>query len=307
MLYNIKKTIAVLTVFILFCFVAADSYSLGTKSNSQSDSAEDKPGLNVRFEHIEINVPDALAFMKWYTANLGFKVIREGKSPNYVFFLSDEDKNMMFEVGQFAHHPALDFNKINTNSMHIAYAVNDITAIKEKLIATGAVLVEDIFKTPSGDQVLMLRDPWGIPIQFVERVNPMLKPGNIRFEHLEINVSDPQAVAKWYIENLGLKIMRGITPPTYTGFIGDQSENMMLELNHFDDFEIIDFENVHHMSIHTAFVVEEDIELAKQRLVEAGATVVLDVNKTDVGDFILMLRDPWGFPIQMVKRAKPML
>jgi len=60
-------------------------------------------------------------------------------------------------------------------AIHVAFMVNDINTIKTKLISAGATLVEDITKTPAGDLVLMLRDPWGEPIQFVKRAVPMLK------------------------------------------------------------------------------------------------------------------------------------
>jgi hypothetical protein len=43
------------------------------------------------------------------------------------------------------------------------------------LIKAGAKLAEDIKRTAVGDQILMLRDPWGQPIQFVKRAKPMLK------------------------------------------------------------------------------------------------------------------------------------
>ena len=54
-----------------------------------------------------------------------------------------------------------------------------------------------------------------------------------------------------------------------------------------------------------AFVVD-DVEAERDRLVAAGATVVDAFNRTDAGDEMAMLRDPWGFPIQLMKRAEPM-
>jgi hypothetical protein len=44
-----------------------------------------------------------------------------------------------------------------------------------KLLTAGATLVEDDKTTPLGDLVLMMRDPWGEPIQFVKRLSPMLR------------------------------------------------------------------------------------------------------------------------------------
>jgi uncharacterized glyoxalase superfamily protein PhnB len=48
------------------------------------------------------------------------------------------------------------------------------------------------------------------------------------------------------------------------------------------------------------------VEAERDRLVAAGASVVEAFNRTDAGDEMAMLRDPWGFPIQLMKRAEPM-
>jgi uncharacterized glyoxalase superfamily protein PhnB len=45
----------------------------------------------------------------------------------------------------------------------------------------------------------------------------------------------------------------------------------------------------------------------RDRLVSAGATVVEDLTTSPVGDLLVMLRDPWAFAFQLVKRANPML
>ena len=42
------------------------------------------------------------------------------------------------------------------------------------LLKRGATLVDDITTTHTGDQLIMLRDPWGFALQFVTRVNPIL-------------------------------------------------------------------------------------------------------------------------------------
>jgi hypothetical protein len=36
------------------------------------------------------------------------------------------------------------------------------------------MVVEDLITSPAGDQFVMLRDPWGIPLQLVKRAQPML-------------------------------------------------------------------------------------------------------------------------------------
>ena len=40
---------------------------------------------------------------------------------------------------------------------------------------------------------------------------------------------------------------------------------------------------------------------------KAGATPVGDVESNDVGDEVAMLRDPWGIPVQLVRRRERMI
>ncbi len=260
----------------------------------------------IRPEHVAFNVPDPVAAVKWYTENLGMKALRLGGPPTYTSFVSDSGEHMMMELFHNADYPLFEPAQFSHMSIHLAFMVNDISVIKTKLIAAGATLVEDITKTPSGDQVLMLRDPWGLPIQFAQRVKAMLKATGVRPEHLALNVSDSRAAAQWFTANLGMKVVREGGPPTYGMFVADSSEQMMLELYQNSAFPVIDFHKISHMSVHFASVVP-DVPASKVRLLKAGATLAEDVTKTPAGDLVLMLRDPNGFPIQFVNRMAPML
>ena len=185
--------------------------------------------------------------------------------------------------------------------------VDDVKIIRDSLIASGAKLVEDVTITPTGDQVLMLRDPWGLAIQFVKRISPMLVPtGGIRPEHFALNVADPQSMANWYCENLGMKVRRKGTPPTYTNFIADAGNNMMFELFNNSGYPVLDMYKIYPLSMHVAFVVD-DVRAVRNGLIAAGAMLVDDITVGPTGDEILMLRNPWGVPLQIIKRAKLML
>jgi uncharacterized glyoxalase superfamily protein PhnB len=63
---------------------------------------------------------------------------------------------------------------MNPLSLHIAFMVDDVKAITSKLIGAGATIAVDINTTPAGDELIILRDPWGVPIQFLKRAKPML-------------------------------------------------------------------------------------------------------------------------------------
>jgi catechol-2,3-dioxygenase len=113
-------------------------------------------------------------------------------------------------------------------------------------------------------------------------------------------------MAKWYSENLGMKIMREGPPPVNMRFIADAGGNMMLELYNNPADEVPDYRNMGVLTLHIAFLVD-DVAQIRGDLLDAGATMAKDIEVTDAGDEILILRDPWGIPIQFLKRAKPML
>ena len=128
----------------------------------------------------------------------------------------------------------------------------------------------------------------------------------IRLEHVAINVEDPVEMAKWYCENLGMKIVRKGSPPANMHFISDAAGNMMLELYNNPPDAVPDYRSMDPLSLHIAFMVD-DVEKISRRLVSAGATVATEITVTDSGDKLVMLRDPWGVPIQFLKRSEPML
>ena len=58
--------------------------------------------------------------------------------------------------------------------LHIAFCCEDLLSTVERLIAAGAVRVSGPEIIASGDELAMLRDPWGLAIQLVNRANPMV-------------------------------------------------------------------------------------------------------------------------------------
>jgi glyoxylase I family protein len=128
----------------------------------------------------------------------------------------------------------------------------------------------------------------------------------IRLEHVAINVENPELMAKWYCENLGMKIIRQGHAPVNMRFISDAGANMMLEIYHNPADAVPDYASMDPLTLHIAFMVD-DVRETCRKLVAAGATVAGEVSVTDSGDELAMLRDPWGIPIQILKRANPML
>ncbi len=289
-------------LMILTAFVLA---SCGSQQKQQvkEKSTQEKP---LKFEHLATNVADPIKVANWYKDNLGMKIMRQGDAPTYTTFVADPAENMMFEF--YHNDTAKLFNpsQYDPLSIHIAFISPDINRTKETLVKAGAKIVDDLKKTDSGDQILMMRDPWGLPIQFVERAEPMLASSGLRFEHIAHNVKDSRSVEKWYIDNYGMIVVRESGAPNYGCFLADSAKNVMIELYQNDQAPVIDFSKVDFFSLHLASM-SADLDSTKDKLVKAGATVAQDINKTPAGDEILVVRDPWGFPLQFVKRAKQML
>ena len=95
-------------------------------------------------------------------------------APVNMRFISDAGENMMLEIYRNPPDAVPDYASMDPLLLHIAFMVDDVKDIRDKLIAAGATPVGDISVTPGGDEIAILRDPWGVAIQFVKRAEPML-------------------------------------------------------------------------------------------------------------------------------------
>lgn len=306
MIISLYKSISKFAAFILMVSILI-TVSYSQIDECKKDKSNSKISNNIiRFEHIGINVTDPVAAAKWYSENLKMKIIRQGSAPNYSTFVADSSLHMMIEFGYNKDYPAVDSLNFNYDSFHLAFRVPDINKIKEKLLKTGALLLSDLRKTDSGDQVLVLRDPWGLPIQFVQRAKPMINAEGIFIEHIAFNVSDSPAKSKWYVDNLNMIVMREGKAPSFGMFVADQTKNVMFEFYQHSDSPVINFNEINHSTFHIAFVVS-DIKTLKENLLTHGTNLVNDIYQTPSGDSVMNLRDSTGLPLQFVNRVSLML
>lgn len=101
-------------------------------------------------------------------------IVREGEPPGSKRFVADPGRNMMFEFYRSRSAPVPDYASMNNHQLHIAFMVDDVKAMCDKLIAAGGQLDGEITTTREGDVIAIVRDPWGIPIQLLTRARPML-------------------------------------------------------------------------------------------------------------------------------------
>ena len=127
----------------------------------------------------------------------------------------------------------------------------------------------------------------------------------MKIEHFAINVSDPLAMADWYETHLGLTAVKKMEQAPYMTFLADDSGKIMIELYQNSKAEVLAFDSMDPLMLHLAFVSENPSEDA-DRLLKAGAKKISDDTLPD-GTQLIMLRDPWGLAVQLVKRAKTLL
>jgi uncharacterized glyoxalase superfamily protein PhnB len=125
-------------------------------------------------------------------------------------------------------------------------------------------------------------------------------------EHVAWQVKDPPAVAKWYVDALGFRVLRKMDAAPFTHFLVDCGGRVVMEIYHNPAASVPDYRSMNPLHLHLAFAVDHP-ETSRDKLLEAGATVHEDAIVTPSGDKLIMLRDPFGFAIQLCKRARPML
>ena len=126
-----------------------------------------------RIEHVAFNVAEPVETAAWYVEHLGMRVARYSGGPTEIHFLADAAGASVIELYRNPVAVIPDYNAMHPMQMHLAFLVDDADAEAARLSAAGATL-EDTTDLPDGSRLVMLRDPWGIALQLVRRVQPLL-------------------------------------------------------------------------------------------------------------------------------------
>lgn len=129
----------------------------------------------MKFEHFALNVPDVRAQAEWLVANLGFTIARKNDVAPYMHFLADETGRVIIELYSNLLDPIPDYKTQHPLRFHLALVSTDTVADRARLEQAGAsYFAEDAL--PDGSRLLMMRDPWGMPLQFCQRAKPFPMP-----------------------------------------------------------------------------------------------------------------------------------
>lgn len=201
--------------------------------------------------------------------------------------------------------------------MHaIGVAVADIAATVTSLLARGCTLV-----ARAGEGRATVADPKGVRIDLV--ADATVPPGESRFHHVRINVSDLEASIPWY-EGLGFEVLDRLTITDAADFGVDGPVEIDAARLRLPDepFEALLLQwvepaghgrhpaNANHAGLFRMALGVEDTRDAHQSLVAAGwefsrAPIEVALNGTPVPDmWIAFLEDPDGVPFELVQRPR---
>ena len=128
----------------------------------------------MRLEHIAFNVADPAGLAAWYCANLDMQIVRSFAEPPCIHFLADSAGKSLIEIYTNPLGSIIDYSEHHPVTFHLAFAVDNMEAARERLVTAGAKLDGDIDHRANGDKLAFLRDPWGYTIQLVERRQRMI-------------------------------------------------------------------------------------------------------------------------------------
>jgi catechol-2,3-dioxygenase len=125
----------------------------------------------------------------------------------------------------------------------------------------------------------------------------------MRIEHVGINVAQPREIARWYVEHVGFTVARQQTTPPYTHFLADETGCVLLEV--YDRQDAPQWtRKMHAPLLYHLALRSSDLKRDRDRLVQAGASIADETIDAD-GFGLVMLRDPWGIPLQLCNRREP--
>ena len=128
----------------------------------------------MKIEHFAFQVNDTIAVANWYCKHFGFSVKKAVDQPFPVRFLADESRDVMIEIYSNPTVKTPDYYNMHPLILHVAFVCPNVDETTKRLITAGATLVSGPDLLPNGDQLAMLRDPWGLAIQLCFRMQAMV-------------------------------------------------------------------------------------------------------------------------------------
>ena len=79
----------------------------------------------------------------------------------------------------------------------------------------------------------------------------------MKIEHTAYQVEDPVAVARWYVEHLGLTVKRAQDERPFGQFLADDGDTVMLEFYNNPKVRVPDYKAIDPLILHIAFWTDD--------------------------------------------------
>jgi catechol 2,3-dioxygenase-like lactoylglutathione lyase family enzyme len=129
----------------------------------------------MNIEHIALNVPDPTAMAQWYVRHLGMRVVRRPEGPTHTHFVADPAGRVVLELYRQTKAPIPDYASMDPMVLHVAFAADQVAQERRKLLEAGATPVGEVVTSETGDELAMVRDPWGLAVQIVKRARRLME------------------------------------------------------------------------------------------------------------------------------------
>lgn len=98
----------------------------------------------MKIEHFALNVEFPVEVAAWYVRHLDMRVARSLSSAPYTHFLVDESDNAILEIYCNPADQVPAYALMNPLLLHLAFVSKDPTKDKDRLLAAGAALEEEL-------------------------------------------------------------------------------------------------------------------------------------------------------------------
>ena len=119
-------------------------------------------------------VSEPVMAAKWYEEHLGLRVVRSQTASPFIHFLADDQGRTVVEIYYNPLASLVDYERVHPLHFHVALTSEDVRADRARLVTAGARTEGEIAVTPAGDVLAFVRDPWGVPLQLVQRAEPLV-------------------------------------------------------------------------------------------------------------------------------------
>ena len=121
-------------------------------------------------DHVAITVRDMDESVKFYTKLLGLPVARKMETPdvNIVYLQAGEIKIELFELKKEKTIAAPPIETRTLGLKHIAFGVNDLQEVANRLKKAGIKFVRGPEQTKSGLFIAFFNDPNGVSIELIQ-------------------------------------------------------------------------------------------------------------------------------------------